>query len=161
MGGGSLGSHFDYAAARGAASPETALKVVAEALEPLAGTKSVAFFGAWMGSLQGGAVRMSSDYDLARRALTSARAVVFALDVTDADSHSLEVGLQQVAEDTGGFYAKTRDFPSVAIDRLERALAGYYMLALERTPLNEGQHSVRISLTRRKGTVFTTGRYVD
>jgi VWFA-related protein len=161
MGGDSLGSHFDYSAARGAASPETALKVIAEALGPLAGTKSVALFGAWMGSLQGGTVRMSSDYDLARQALTRARAVVFALDVTDADSHSLEVGLQQVAEDTGGFYVRTRDFPTVAMDRLERALAGYYMLALERTPLDAGQHSVRISLTRRKGMVFTTGRYVD
>lgn len=161
LGDDSLSPHFDYAAARNAASPESALRVVAEALTPLAGTKSVAFFGAWMGSLAGGTVRLSSDYDVARRALTSARAVVFALDVTDADSHTLEVGLQQVAEDTGGFYVRTRDFPSVAMDRLERAIVGYYTLSLERPRLAEGSHSVRVSLTRRKGTVFTTGRYVD
>ncbi len=159
--GGSLAAHFDYEAARRAASPESALRVVAEALEPLPGHKSLAFFGAWMGSLQGGTVRMAPDYTAARNSLTAARVVVFALDVTDADSHTLEAGLQQVAEDTGGFYARTRDFPGVAMDRLERALGGYYVLSFEGPHLEAEAHSVKIRLTRRKGTVFTSGRYVE
>jgi VWFA-related protein len=159
--GGSLAAHFDYEAARKAASPESALRVIAEALEPLPGHKSLAFFGAWMGSLQGGTVRLSPDYSAARRALRAARVVVFALDVTDADSHTLEVGLQQVAEDTGGFYARTRDFPGVAMDRLERALGGYYVLSFEGPRLEGDVHTVRVRLTRRKGTVFTSGRYVE
>jgi VWFA-related protein len=147
--GGSLAAHFDYEAAKRAASPESALRVVAEALEPLPGHKSLAFFGAWMGSLQGGTVRLAPDYSAARNSLT------------DADSHTLEAGLQQVAEDTGGFYARTRDFPGVAMDRLERALGGYYVLSFEGPHLDDGAHSVKIRLTRRKGTVFTSCRYVE
>jgi VWFA-related protein len=159
--GNSLAAHLDYDAAEDAATPEAALRVVAEALEPLPGNKSLAFFGAWMGRLEGGTLRMAPDYAEARRRLRDARVVVFALDVTDADSHTLEAGLQQVAEDTGGFYARTRDFPTVAMDRLERALAGYYALSFEGPRLGGGAHSVKIELTRRKGTVFTSGRYVE
>jgi hypothetical protein len=114
-----------------------------------------------MGRLEGGAVRMAPQYDAARRALAAARVVVFSLDVAEADYHTLEVGLQQVADDTGGFYAKTHLFPSLAISKLERALAGYYTIAFEKPPLPPGSHTVKVELTRRKGTVLTTGSYVD
>jgi VWFA-related protein len=157
----SLATHLDYGAAKDAATPESALLVLAEALEPLPGSKSLAFFGAWMGHMSGGAVRMGADYGEARSRLAAARVVVFALDVTDADAHSLDVGLQQVAEDTGGFYARTRDFPKIAMDRLERALAGYYVLSFEGPRLGAGAHTVKIDLVRRKGDVFTSGRYVE
>ena len=52
--------------------------------------------------------------------------------MTDADYHTLEVGLEQVAADTGGFYAKTHLFPAQAMARLEGAMAGHYVLAFER-----------------------------
>lgn len=158
---GSFAAHFDRAAAREAATLETALLVLGKGLEPLPGGKSVALFGAWMGSFGSSGVQLSSDYAEARRALVAARATVFSLDVTDADSHTLEVGLQQVAEDTGGFYVRTRNFPTLAMDRLERAIAGYYGLSFEKPALPAGNHTVSISLTRRKGTVLTTGHYVD
>ena len=48
-------------------------------------------------------------YTEARRALTAARATVFSLDMTVADTHSVAYGLQRIAEETGGFYASSLD----------------------------------------------------
>jgi VWFA-related protein len=152
---------FDHTAARRAASAEAALAVVGNALKPLPGIKSLAFFGWGLGRLSGGQVAMLPEYDEARRALARARAVVFSLDVTDADYHSLEVGLEQLAEDTGGFYAKTHLFPASAMMRLESALLGYYSLSFERPPLPRGRHQVEVRLVARKGEVLTRGSYVD
>ena len=104
---------------------------------------------------------MLPEYEPARRALRDARVVVFSLDITDADYHSLEVGLEQLAEDTGGFYAKTHDFPNLAMARLERALQGYYELAFVKPLLPPGRHTVDVKLVARKGTVLTTASYVD
>jgi VWFA-related protein len=157
----SLVAHFDQHAARRAATPEAGLLVIARALAPLPGSKSLAFLGWGMGRLEGGTVRMAPQYDEARRALAAARVVVFSLDVAEADYHSLEVGLQQVAEDTGGFYTRTHLFPSLAISKLERALAGYYTIAFEKPLLPPGKHRVKVELVGRKGTVLTSGSYVD
>jgi len=157
----SLIAHYDHHAARRAATPEAGLLVIARALGPLPGAKSLAFLGWGMGRLEGGTVRMAPQYDEARRALMAARVVVFSLDVAEADYHSLEVGLQQVAEDTGGFYTRTHLFPSLAISKLESALAGYYTIAFEKPPLPPGKHRVKVELIGRKGTVLTTGSYVD
>jgi hypothetical protein len=79
---------------------------------------------------------------------------VFTLDVTDADYHSLEVGLEQVSYDTGGFYAKTHLFQAQALRRLEGALAGHYVLVLEAPRLPPGPHRLRVRLRGREGTVL-------
>ena len=50
---------------------------------------------------------------------------VFCLDVTDADSHTLEAGLKVTAADTGGFFVRTHLFPGQAMRRLSGALAGF------------------------------------
>jgi hypothetical protein len=104
---------------------------------------------------------MESDYAPAQRALAEARAAVFCLDVTDADYHSLEVGLQRVAEDTGGFYAKTHVHPAASMARLAGALAGYYVLTFERPAGRRGSHRVAVRLVGRKGTVLSRTGYVD
>lgn len=85
---------------------ERAFESIARALDPLPGAKTIAFFGHGMGrrSTISGDVSAAPGYNAARRALTAARATVFSLDFTDADTHSLEYGLQRIAEDTGGFY---------------------------------------------------------
>ena len=80
-----------------AATPETALLLTARALEPLRGPKALVFFGWGMGTLSGSMVFLDADYGPARQALLDARVTVFSLDVTDADYHTLEVGLEQVA----------------------------------------------------------------
>ena len=91
----------------------------------------------------------------ARRALVASRTSVFSLDVTDADYHSLEAGLQLVSEQTGGFYARTHIFPDLAMRRLSGALAGYYVLFVEKPESRRTIHDIEVDLTRRKGHVLT------
>jgi len=157
----SLAAHFDREAARRAAEPETALLVVANALKPLPGPKSIVFFGWGLGRLTGGGVIMDPDYDPARRALAQARAAVFALDVSDADYHSLEVGLVRVAADTGGLYMKTHEFPLLAMKAVEGAIKGHYVLSFESPGGRRGTRSLRIDLAGRRGTVLARNAFAD
>jgi len=150
----SLLAHLDAGDARRAASPERALRVIGEALLPLRGAKTLVFFGWGLGQFSRMGVHMTPDYEPARRALQKARCSVFSLDITDADYHSLEVGLVQVAEDTGGFYAKTHLFPDQALKRMERALQGYYVLSFERPEGRPGPRRLGVGLNGRKGTVL-------
>lgn len=151
----SLLAHLDRRDAQRAASPERALQVIGEALQALSGPKTLIFLGWGLGRFGRGGVTMTPDYDPARHALQKARCSVFALDVTDADYHSLEVGLQQVAEDTGGFYAKTHIFPDAALKRMERALSGYYVLSFERPEGKPGLRRLEVDLVKgRKGNVL-------
>ena len=157
----SMAAEFDFEAAKRAAEPESALLVIARALRPVPGPKSLIFFGWGMGTMSGSRVFMDSDYGPAVQALLDARTTVFTLDVTDADYHTLEVGLEAVAADTGGFYAKTHLFPGLAMARLEGALAGHYLLAFERPGPRRGVHRVEIKLRGVKGEVMAKGVYVD
>ena len=157
----SLVEHFEPGAGKRAATPETALLKLGEAMRELPGSKSLVLFGWGMGTWSPGVgVFLDHDYGPARQALVEGRVTVFALDVTNADYHTLEVGLEQVAEDTGGFYAKTHLFPSQAIDRLERALAGHYVLTFAKPDLPPGEHEIDIGLVGRKGTVLARPSYI-
>lgn len=157
----SLAGSFDFAAARRATEPETGLLITARALEALPGTKSLAFFGWGLGHLTRPWVTMGHDYDAAREALTRARVTVFAIDVTNADYHDLEAGLEQVAADTGGFYAKTNLFPGQAMTRLMGAIAGHYVLVVVKPDLPVGEHAVAIELTKQRGNVLAKPTYLD
>jgi hypothetical protein len=157
----SLANFFDTEAARDAASLEQALLVLGRALAPLPGAKSVVLFGAGMGHMTPEGVILDAAYEPARQALALAQATVFSLDVTDADRHTLEAGLQQVASDTGGFYARTRDFPGLALAQLEGALEGRYVLSFPRPLGRRGAHDLRIDLVGRKGSVVSRSTYVD
>ena len=157
----SLAAHLDRDAARRAASPETALLVLARALRPLPGAKSVLFFGSGLGRLSGGQVLLDADYEPARRALADARAAVFALDVSDADYHTLEITLEKVAVDTGGFYMKTHEFPLLAMSLVEGALHGHYVLAFESPSRKRGLHALDVDLVGRKGTVLARNTFLD
>ncbi|MBZ5588571.1 MAG: VWA domain-containing protein [Acidobacteriia bacterium] len=161
----SLVPFFDRDAAKRAASPETGLLVVARALEKLPGSKSLVFFGWGLGHLSGDStmrtVTMGRDYAPARAALVRGRVSVFAIDVTDADFHDLEVGLRQVAEDTGGFYAKTNLFPGQAMTRVEGALAGYYVLEVEALRGPHGYHTISVEVVGTNWTVLAKPGYED
>jgi VWFA-related protein len=155
--GDSLARGFDAAAARRAASPECALEVTARALIPLPGEKSLVYLGWGLGRYSADGVRMTPAYDPAVRALARARASVFVLDVTSADFHSLEVGLQAVAAATGGTYAKTNVLPGLATDALVRTLSGFYVLTLDQSELAGVKGSLHVDLRGlrgRKGTVL-------
>jgi VWFA-related protein len=151
----SLLAHLEPLDMMRAASPERALHLIGEALQALPGPKTLVFLGWGLGRFERDRVSMTADYEAARRALQKARCSVFALDVTDADYHSLEVGLMQVAEDTGGFYAKTHLFPDQALKRVERALSGYYVLSFEQPEGKPGRRRLEVELVKgRSGRVL-------
>lgn len=157
---------FDRDAGRRASSMEQALAVVGEALDRLPGPKSVVLVGHGFGRMIGagslGTARVGyePEYRDARRLLSRARATVYCLDVTRADSHTLETGLMSVAEDTGGFFMRTNWFPAQAVARLGEALGGHYELSFEKPALPRGEHAIRVELVGRKGVVFARRTYV-
>jgi hypothetical protein len=81
-----------------------------------------------------------------------------ALELID---HSLEAGLQIVSKETGGFYARTHLFPDIALRRLAGALAGYYVLFVEKPESQRSVHDVETELTRRKGRVLATTSFSE
>lgn len=145
----SLARHFDIAAAREAAVAESGLAVTARALVPLPGEKLIVFVGWGLGRFGANGVQMIPEYDDALAALAAAKANVFALDVTDADYHSLEVGLKQVARDTGGRYLKTTYHPKAALNRLAELVAGFYRITFQ-APAEAAGERIRIELRDRR-----------
>jgi VWFA-related protein len=143
----SLVSTLDLARAGRASSMEQALAVLGRALEGLPGSKSVVLVGHGFGRRVGSTIQFEDSYDAARRALQSARASVFCLDVTDAAWHTLDAGLQMTAEDTGGFFLRTHEFSKQAMSRLAGALSGYYVLFVEiTTPVARETHNIAVQL---------------
>jgi VWFA-related protein len=157
----SLIARLAPATARRAYSIERALELIGGALEPLPGSKSLILIGHGFGRLGWSGVRMENDYDPARRVLVASRTSVFSLDVTDADYHSLEAGLQLVADQTGGFFARTNVFPALAMRRLSGALAGYYVLFVERPATRRSTHDIEVKLTHGNARVLATTSYAD
>jgi VWFA-related protein len=150
---GLLAEHFDFRAAKKAATPERALELAARALKPIPGDKMVVYLGWGLGRFGAGGVRMTPEYYPAVAALRAANAPVFVLDISEADYHSLEVGLENVAAATGGTYAKTFRFPDQALRGLSGALAGYYVLSFQAADLPEGTAGLRIRLREGGGVV--------
>lgn len=157
----SLAAHFDVQAGRDAATPESALRVTAEALAHVEGAKEVLFVGWGVGVMVGGAVQMRPEWGATRRALTDARASVFSLDVTRANYHSLEGPLIRMALDTGGFYVRTFDNANVAMDAVRKAIDGHYLLTFESPDLRPGRHRIKIRLRDRPGVVYHPEYYED
>jgi len=160
----SLARHFDYEAALDAATPERGLELVARALEPIPGGKSMLYFGWGLGTVGGvtGPVPAEvRDYRKALRSISAARVNIFTLDVTDADYHTLEYRLEGVSAATGGTYQKTHLFPSAALDRVTRAISGRYVLVFVKPNLPRGAHEVAVKLVGRKGRVSARSYYED
>ncbi len=144
---------------------QEALRQLGDALEPLPGAKSVVLIGYGFGQLTvslGMVGSMLDDrYDETRAAFEAARASVFTLDVTQADYHTFEHGLQAVAEDTGGFFVRTYlRPPRRAIDRVANAIAGRYVLFTERPDVEPGEYSIEVDVADVDGTVLARSTYV-
>ena len=135
---------------------ETGLRLIADALEPLPGSKAIVLLGHGFGRLNPGLgiVDMEHRYEESERALIASRTSVFSLDVTKADYHSLELGLQRVSDETGGFYERTHLHPEIAMKKLAGALAGYYVLFVEKPEGSPRTGRIDVELTRRKGNVL-------
>ncbi len=160
----SLARNFDFRAAKRAVTPEKALALISRAAAPIPGGKSMLYFG-WglgtIGGLAGPNPRDVRDYAEALPALAAARINIFTLDVTDADYHTLEVTLERISELTGGTYQKAHIFPSLAIDRVRRAIAGRYVLVFKKPDGPRGAHSIEVKLANRKGRVIARAYYED
>jgi VWFA-related protein len=150
----SLTRTLTQAAGRRAYPIEQGLRLIGEALEPLPGSKSIVLFGHGFGRYTADGVMKENGYDEALAALQRARAAVFSIDVTQADYHSLEVGLQAVSEETGGFYERSFHFPDRMVQRLAGALAGHYVLLVEPVEVPREWSDLSVKLTRHFGTVL-------
>jgi VWFA-related protein len=157
----SLRASLDTHEAARASTIESSLRLIAEALAPLPGAKTVILVGHGFGARQVGDREPRTDYGAARDALQKARASVFCLDVTDADAHTLESGLQIVAGDTGGTYERTHLFARAALNRLGSALASHYVLIVEKPELSRGYHEISVKLKGREGSVLARNAFYD
>lgn len=158
----SLARRLDREAMMKATSADEAFIILANALRPIPGPKSMILFGWGLGELRNGAVVMNKKYPIARYSLETARVTVFALDMTQADYHSLEAGLGKAAADTGGFYAKTHIFPKSAIDRLQRTLSGHYELEVRKPDTKKrGLHTIDVRVKKRGAVVLARSSYLD
>jgi len=158
----SLSRRLDREEMKRAASPDEALILIGNALRHIPGPKSMVLFGWGLGILSSGRVVMHHKYPIARQSLESSRVTVFALDMTDADYHDLEVGLGKAAADTGGFYAKTHIFPKIAVDRLQRTLSGHYELEVRKPPTKKrGTHTIEVRVKKKGTYVLARTSYVD
>lgn len=157
----SIAARLDVEAARDAATQEQGLAVLAGALAKIPGAKTMVMFGWGLGKMSWPLVVLPDAYFEAARLLAEARTTVLALDITDADFHSLEVGLRQVAADTGGFYAKTHLFPDSAMTHVVSAIAGHYELVFAKPDVPPGTHRISVEVALRKASVFARNSYTD
>ena len=158
----SLVGKLDFRAMKKAYNIETALKLLATALEPLQGAKSLAYFCTGMGRLTSLGVLQHRDFAPAVQSLIRGRTAVFSLDLVQADLHSLEEPLRFLARTTGGFYDKTYVIPTGNVHRLASALTGHYVLAIESPVRSRGEHHVTVELAHGlHGTVHARDRFTD
>jgi VWFA-related protein len=163
----SLLNTIDRDAAERAASMESALLVVGRALEKIEGAKSLVIFGYGFGRFVSsvgspmGLAELDKTYEQARDTLIRARVTVFAMDVTAAEQHTLEMGLIAAADETGGFYERVHLQQAHAMNRLEGALEGYYMLSVEKPAGKPGRHAIKVRTGARGANVDARQYYID
>jgi len=159
----SLAASLDFHAARRASLPEHALRVIGQGLAALPGSKSLLFFGWGIGNFDPTmGLILDHNYGPARAALVRSHTSVFVLDVTSADFHSMEGGLEAIAGDTGGMYLKTHIFPKFAMNKVARAISGYYLLSFARPQLRRGRHEMAIRVAgHAQASVLARPNYVD
>jgi len=141
---------------------EQTLRLLGETLEPLPGAKSIIVLGygmgTWIPKFQ--SVDMDAGYPEAIMRLQKARVSVFCVDITTADYHARQEGLQSIASDTGGFYLQSHIFTTAAFDRLAGVLAGHYVLLVEPPDQEKGARRLQVALTHRRATVIARRWYV-
>ena len=158
----SVARHLDRQQMKDARSSDESFILVANAVRGIPGPKSMILFGWGLGRYSGGAVVMDKKYPIARYALETSRVTVFAIDTTEADWHTLEVGLQKASADTGGFYARAFRFPQIAVNRLQKTLVGHYELEVRKPQIERrGTHTIEVEVNRRGAVVLARSTYVD
>jgi VWFA-related protein len=158
----SLARRLDREQMKKASTSDEAFILIANAVRPIPGPKSMILYGWGLGQRTAGAVVMERKYPIARYALETSRVTVFAIDTTEADYHDLEFGLKQAAADTGGLYARAFRFPQLAVNVVQKALAGHYELEVRRPQLDRrGSHLIDVTVKRKGANVMARSSYVD
>ncbi len=149
-----LSEFFNFKQARKAATMSDALELIAQALAPMPGPKTLVLFGWGVGRYNRGHSITTPGLTNAIAALTAARTSVFSLDITTADWHTLEIGLRKVSEDTGGVYLKTHLFPETAMDKLVRVISSYYELSVVPPPKLKHPYLIDVKVKQRGARVY-------
>ncbi|HEV8659047.1 MAG TPA: hypothetical protein VGS96_10500 [Thermoanaerobaculia bacterium] len=158
----SVARRLDREQMKNCKSSDEAFILVANAVRGIPGPKSMILFGWGLGRLSGGAVVMDRKYPIARYALETSRVTVFAVDTTEADWHSLEVGLAKAAGDTGGYYSRAFRFPQLVVNRLQKTLVGHYELEVRKPQIERrGTHTIEVEVNKRGAIVLARSTYVD
>ena len=92
------------------------------------------------------------------RALQSARVTTFIVDTSQADFHTLGAGLQTMAQATGGTYASSFHFATQELHKIERTIAGHYVITIDRSALPDARGRLEIRLRDKKGNILMTPR---
>jgi VWFA-related protein len=145
-----------------AARPEDALHIIGDALLRVPGPKSMIFICWGLGHVTNNVASDDYGYELAVLALQQARVTVFSIDMMAG--HGLSFGLQNIAADTGGFYATSAQSPAIAIRRLHHTLGGHYEIEVRRPPSSKQHvfHSVVVEVpTQRHTTVMGRRFFAD
>ncbi len=121
-----------------------ALMVVADALARLPGSKTMIFLGQGFLNSEG----ELKPWGLALRALRESNTTVYVLDANNAERHTREAMLLDLAEKTGGFYYRMFNSPQNAFPKIERVMRGHYELVYD-TAITGGDPVLRISVSKR------------
>jgi VWFA-related protein len=141
-----------------AATPEQALRIVGDALASVPGAKSMIFFCWGLGHARERIHSNDYGYEYAVIALQRARVTVFSIDMLAG--HDLAPGLQNIAADTGGFYATSASFPAIAIRRLHHTLGGHYEIEIRKPPLKaEVFHRIAVEVPAQRRARVLARRY--
>jgi VWFA-related protein len=150
-----LGDVLDPEEAKKAADLSRGLEVLGQAMQSMPGPKSLVLFGYGLGRMSAGPrITIDDGYGRAMTALSKSRTSVFSLDITDADFHSLELGLRAISDDTGGFYIRTHLFPEIAIERLARVISSYYELEIIPPPDLSDEFRLKVEVDRPRVEVY-------
>jgi VWFA-related protein len=156
-----LSTLLDRRAMHDADRPEEALRIVGEALALVPGSKSMIFICWGLGHVSNKVAFNDFGYEDAVLALQRARVTVFSIDVMGG--HGLAYGLNNIAADTGGFYATSAGFPSIAIRRLHNTFDGHYEIETRKPDLKQpGFHQIAVDVpTQRHVTVLARRVFAD
>jgi hypothetical protein len=144
---------LDANAMKRAASTENALILLGNALSKIEGAKTLLLAGWGLGEKNRSVLVMRPEWRQARAAMLNARVTIFALNT--GTGGELTAGLELAAQETGGFHARTWEFPDQVVSRLERTMRGHYELELVTAkPLAAGTHAIDVRVNRRGAIVL-------
>jgi VWFA-related protein len=150
-----LAHELDPHLAKRAATPERGLELTADALAGQGDRDKVIVFLGWgLGRFGAFGVTETHAFRAAEDALQRASIPLFVLDITDADNHTLEVALSQLAWATGGAYVKTYLFPGQAANRIAASMTGHYRLYYAPPEDASARDRLKVRLAHHKGEIL-------